>query len=189
MKIGIIIGSVRQGRVSGKMANWIAAALKERDGVEVELIDLLDYKLPLFDEAISPQYNPDRKPQGVVKQWLDKLAEQDAYVIVTPEYNRSISGALKNAIDYVAYEMAKKPVALAAHGSTEGAQAVVQLRGIMPGVLAVTTPVFIGLPYMTAMNMADDGSFEDEGDMRAKQLAGVLDDFLWYAEALKAARG
>ena len=188
MKLGIIIGSIRQGRVSGNMAAWVADAAKKYDGVEVELIDLLDYKLPMFDEAVSPQYNPDRKPEGEVKRWLDKLAEQDAYVIVTPEYNRSVPGVLKNAIDFVAYEMAKKPVAIATHGSTEGAQAVAQLRGIVPALLAVSTPVFVGLPYMDAQAMKADGTFEDAGGYRAGQLKAALDDIVWYGNALAAAR-
>jgi NAD(P)H-dependent FMN reductase len=188
MKLGIIIGSVRQGRVSGNMATWVANAAKKYEGVEVEVIDLLEYKLPMFDEAISPQYNPDRKPEGEVKRWLDKLAEQDAYIIVTPEYNRSIPGALKNAIDLVAFEMAKKPVAIASHGSTEGAQAVAQLRGIVPAVQAVSTPVFVGLPYMDAQGMTADGTFEDAGGYRAGQLTAMLDDLVWYGGALAAAR-
>ncbi|QQS20269.1 NAD(P)H-dependent oxidoreductase [Candidatus Saccharibacteria bacterium] len=188
MKLGIIVGSVRQGRVSGNMATWVANAAKAYEGVDVEVIDLLDYKLPMFDEAVSPQYNPDRKPEGEAKKWLDVLARQEAYVIVTPEYNRSISGALKNALDYVAYEMAKKPVALASHGSTEGAQAVAQLRGILAGVLAVATPVFVGLPYMDAQNMKEDGTFEDAGSYRAGQLKAALDDVVWYGNALAAAR-
>lgn len=189
MKLGIVIGSVRQGRVSDKMAKWVAAATVKNADVEVEIIDLMDYKLPFFDEAISPQFNPDRKPEGEVKRWLDTLAKQDAYIFVTPEYNRSIPGALKNAIDFVAYEMAKKPVAIATHGSTEGAQALVALRAIIPGVLAVSVPTFVGVSYMGAQSISENGEFGgDEGGMRAGQLGGMLDEVVWYGEALAAAR-
>lgn len=189
MKLGIVIGSVRQGRVSDKMAKWVAAATVKNADVEVEIIDLMDYKLPFFDEAISPQFNPDRKPEGEVKRWLDTLAKQDAYIFVTPEYNRSIPGALKNAIDFVAYEMAKKPVAIATHGSSNGAQAVAQLRGILPGTLAVTTPTFLGLPYMAAQSFKEDGTYgADDAEQRTPQLDSFIDEFLWYAKALAAAR-
>ncbi len=189
MKLGIIIGSTRQGRTSGNYAKWIASAASNTDGVEVTVLDLRDYKLPMFDEAISPQYNPDRKPEGEVKKWLDTLAAQDAFVVVTPEYNRSIPGVLKNAFDHVAYELAKKPVAVATHGSSNGAQAVAHMRGIVPGMLAVTTPTFIGLPYMEMQNFSEDGTYtSDMAEMFSGLLGNVLAEVKWYGDALAAAR-
>jgi len=186
MKLGIIIGSVRQGRVSANMAEWIASAARERTNLKVEVIDLKEYDLPMFDEAVSPQYNQDRKPDGELKRWLDALSAADAYVVVTPEYNRSIPGALKNAFDLVAHEMAKKPVAIATHGSTEGAQAVAAMRTIVPGMNAVTTPAFLGISFMGAQGITEDGMFEgDEAQMRASQLKAMLDEITWYGEALK----
>jgi NAD(P)H-dependent FMN reductase len=189
MKLGIIIGSVRQGRVSGKYAKWVANAATKLDGVAVTTIDLKDYNLPMFDEAISPQYNSERKPEGEVKKWLDVLSAQDAFVVVTPEYNRSIPGVLKNAFDYVAYEMAKKPVAVATHGSSNGAQAVAQLRGIVPGMLAVTTPTFIGLPFMEMQKFSEDGVYTSDTSGAMGDLLGrVLDELQWYGDALGVAR-
>src|SRR5580692_10561136 len=129
MKVQVIIGSTRPGRVSEKVAKWVALEAKELSDTTVELIDLADYDLPFLDEAISPQFNPDRKPNPVAKKLLDKLAEGEAYVLVTPEYNRSYSAVLKNALDYIDFQFERKPVALAAHGSTGGAQAVAHLRG------------------------------------------------------------
>jgi len=175
MKLGIIIGSVRRGRVSDKVAKWVSNAATKQDNVEVELIDLLDYKLPLFDEPISPQYNPNRVTEGEAKRWLETLAEQDAYVVVTPEYNRSVPGALKNALDYIAYEISGKPVAIVTHGASNGGQAVAHMRGIIPGLLGVTIPTFVGLPWGVA------SSFDTEGNISADdngQFAGLLDKVL-----------
>lgn len=189
MKLGIIIGSVRQGRVSGKYAKWVATEAAKLTGVEITTIDLFDYKLPMFDEAISPQYNPSRVVEGDVKRFLETLGAQDAYIVVTPEYNRSIPGVLKNAFDYVAFELAKKPVAIATHGSANGAQAVAQLRGIVPGMQAVTTPTFIGLPYMEMQNFTDEGEYKsDMAEMFTGLLGNVLAEVTWYGEALAAAR-
>ncbi len=140
MKLGIIIGSTRQGRSTDRPAKWALAAAQQLDDVEVELLDLADYPLPFFDEAISPQYNPERKTTGVVKAWLDKLAEMDALIVVTPEYNRTLPAVVKNAFDYVAYELERKPIGIIAHGSTGGAQAVHTLRSVAAGTLAVTVP-------------------------------------------------
>lgn len=185
MKLGIIIGSVRQGRVSDKIARWIQTAAAELPGVNAELIDLLDYPLPLFDEPISPQFNQNRTPEGVTKRWLAALADKDAYVLVTPEYNRSIPGALKNAFDFVAYEMKGKPVAIATHGSSNGAQAVAHLRGIIPGLHAITTPAFVGLPFAVASSFADDSTMPtDAHGHYAAALETMLKELTAYSTAL-----
>lgn len=184
MKIGIIVGSVRNGRVSGHIADWVRKKAKELEDTEAELIDLRTFNLPIFDEDISPKYNPDRKPVGVVKSWLDELAGQDAYVIVSPEYNRSIPGVLKNAFDHVAYEMANKPAALVSHGSYKGAFAISHLRTILPELGVITVPAFIGLPY---------GSFDTNGTPQNdlgqfdKPLADMLDSLKKYSVAIQPA--
>src|ERR1035438_10542452 len=98
MKIQIILGSTRPGRVVERVGKWVAAAAQEVEGFEVEVVDLADYDLPFFDEPISPRYNPDRKLSPAVQRWIAKLSEADGYVFVTPEYNHSITGVLKNAI-------------------------------------------------------------------------------------------
>jgi NAD(P)H-dependent FMN reductase len=111
MKLQVIIGSTRPGRISDRVAKWVAAEAKNLPDTSVDVVDLADYNLPFIDEAISPQFNPDRKPNEPARRWLSKLAEADVYVLVTPEYNRSYSAVLKNALDYVDFQMAKKPVA------------------------------------------------------------------------------
>ncbi|QQS19021.1 NAD(P)H-dependent oxidoreductase [Candidatus Saccharibacteria bacterium] len=95
------------GRSTDRVAKWVADAASKVAGAEVEVLDLRDYELPMFNEAISPQYNPDRKPEGAVKNWLDALSKNDAFIVVTPEYNRSIPAVLKNAFDHVGYELTK----------------------------------------------------------------------------------
>lgn len=192
MKLGIIIGSTREGRATDRAATWVAAAASKLESVEVEVLDLREYDLPFFNEAISPQYNPDRKPEGVVKQWLDKLAEKDAFIVVTPEYNRTLPAVLKNAFDYVAYELEKKPIALVAHGSTGGAQAVHTLRAVTAGTLAVSVPRAVYIPTMAGMafdeagNLSADLAANPYGPNSALQV--TLADLLWYASALATAR-
>lgn len=191
MKIGIIIGSTREGRTTDRVALWVAKTAKQLDNFDVEVIDLREYELPFFDEAISPQYNPERKPEGVVKAWLDKAADKDGLIIVTPEYNRSEPAVLKNAIDYIGYEFDRKPVALVAHGSTGGAQAVSHLRGIIAGALAVTVP--------RAVHVTMAGSIINEaGELSAEVAANpygpgtaletTLKDLFAYTSALAAIR-
>jgi len=167
MKLGIIIGSTRQGRVSDRLAKWVQKEATTNPDLEVTMLDLRDYEMPFFDEEISPQYNSNRQTTGVVKDWLDAVADQDAYVFVTPEYNRSFSAVLKNALDYVAYEMKGKPVGIATHGSANGAQAVTQLRGVIPGVLAISAPTFVGIPYAEMLDFSEDGT-PSEATLKAR---------------------
>jgi NAD(P)H-dependent FMN reductase len=123
MKLAVIIGSTREGRKTPAQAKWAANTAKEMDGVDAELVDLRDYPMPFFNEAISPRYNPERQVSPEVKPWLSKLEEFDAYIFVTPEYNHSITGVLKNALDYLTWEFVHKPGAVISHGSAGGARA------------------------------------------------------------------
>jgi NAD(P)H-dependent FMN reductase len=192
MKLHIIIGATRQGRVSDRVGKWVQSEASKLEGVDAELLDLRDYPMPFFDEAISPQYNPDRKPSPEVQKWLDKVADADAYVVVTPEYNRSTSAVLKNALDYLDFQFAKKPVGIVAHGSTGGAQAVAQLRGILPGVQAISVPAATFFSDRAAEHLSEDGQLSDElsgkpyGPLTALQ--NTLKETVWYANALAAAR-
>jgi NAD(P)H-dependent FMN reductase len=192
MKLQIIIGSTRPQRVSHLLAPWAANEAKKLDDTEVEIIDLLDYNLPFLDEPISPQYNPERKPNAAAKKFLDKIAEADAYVLITPEYNRSYSAVLKNALDYVDFQFKQKPVALLAHGSTGGAQAVSHLRGVLPGLLAITVPsatYFIGQVTQAIDehgNLSEDLKSNPYGPQSA--LKKMLTDTKWYSDALASAR-
>jgi NAD(P)H-dependent FMN reductase len=192
MKVQIIIGSTRPGRVTDRVAKWVANEAHNLADTEVELVDLADYQLPFLDEPISPQFNPQRKPGPAVQKWLDTLAKADAYVLVTPEYNRSYSAVLKNALDYIDFQFAKKPVALVAHGTTGGAQAVAHLRGVLPGLMAITVPRATFLIGRASELIDDAGNLSEElksqpyGPQTA--LKTTLDDLKWYSDALAAAR-
>lgn len=189
-RIAVIIGATRQGRVSDKLAKW--ASVEVSEVAEVETLDLRDYPLPIFDEAISPRYNPERKPSAEVQKWLDKVAEFDGYVIVTPEYNRSMSSVLKNAIDYLAYEMDNKPVALVAHGTSGGGQAVANLRMALPGVGAVTLPQALFFTDKVGEAIDEKGilkaELRDNPYGPQASLAGIAESVVKYAEALKSVR-
>jgi NAD(P)H-dependent FMN reductase len=191
MKVQILLGSIRPNRVTERVAKWVAAETAKLEDVSVEVVDLKDYPLPLFDEDTSPQYNPDRKPEGVVKRWLDKLAEADAFVVVSPEYNRSIPGPMKNAMDYVDFQFAKKPVALVTHGSVGGAYAMADYRIALAQMLAITVPeptMIIG----AAGVVEEDGTLDPDAASNpygpAGALAKTLQSLKWYGDALVAAR-
>jgi NAD(P)H-dependent FMN reductase len=128
LKIAVIAGSTRPGRRSRIVSEWIVAQACSRPGISYQLIDLADYNLPLLDEPAVPAIAQYRNEHTIA--WSRAVSQYDGYVFVTPEYNHSISAALKNALDYLFVEWNDKAAAFASYGSTGGIRAVQQLRTI-----------------------------------------------------------
>ena len=193
MKVAVIIGAVREGRKTPQQAAWVMKTLENMDDVDAELVDLRNYPMPIFDEPVSPRYNPERKIDPTAKQWLDKLAEFEAYVFVTPEYNHGVPGVLKNAIDYVDWQLNRKPAAVVSHGSAGGARAEVALKEILSESRMVPMSTIPGVA-MTHMSekIDEDGNLSEEekaspyGPQSALQM--LLDELKWYSDALATAR-
>lgn len=193
MKVAVIIGAVREGRKTPAQAKWVMKTLEVMEGVDAELVDLRDYSLPIFNEPISPRYNPKRQLDPETQKWLDKLAEFEAYVFVTPEYNHSVPGVLKNAIDFVDWQLQHKPAAVVSHGSAGGARAEVALKEILSESRMVPMSTVPGVA-MTGMSEKID----DEGNLSEAEKANpygpqsaletLLKDLQWYSDALSAAR-
>ena len=99
LKIAIVVGSTRPGRKADTVAHWVYGFAKQRSDAEYEIVDIADFNLPLLDEPIPPSMGKYLHPH--TQAWAAKSASFDAYIFVTPEYNHSPSGALKNAIDYL----------------------------------------------------------------------------------------
>lgn len=191
MKLGIIVGTTRNNRQTPKQAKWVAGTAGQLEGVDVEIIDLADYPMPFFAEPVSPRYNPERQIDPAVQKYLDKLAEQDAYIFVTPEYNHSIPGVLKNSFDYLDWQMAKKPAGIVSHGTVGGARAAMHLKEIISEAQAVPMSKFVAFSHMSdaiddAGNLLEEVKANPYGPQGA--LDGLLADLVWYGDALAKAR-
>jgi len=125
-RIGIILGSTRPNRNGEQVARWVYDIAAGRTDAEFELVDLRDYPLPHLDEPLPPSMGQYQNEH--TKQWADKIASFDGFVFVTPEYNHSTSGVLKNAIDYLYAEWNNKAVGFVSYGAVGGARAAEQLR-------------------------------------------------------------
>lgn len=193
MRAAVIIGAVREGRKTPRQAKWVMKALEAMEGVQAELVDLKDYPMPIFNEPVSPRYNPDRKVVPEAQRWLNKLEEFEAYVFVTPEYNHAVPGVLKNAIDYIDWQLQRKPVTVVSHGSAGGARAEVALKEILSESRAVPMSTVSGVA-MTGMNdkIDEDGNLSEaeKSNPRGPQsaLETLLAELNWYSDALAAAR-
>jgi NAD(P)H-dependent FMN reductase len=193
MKLAVIIGATRQGRKTEQQAKWAFNSANQLDGVNAELVDLRDYPMPFFDELISPRYNPDRKIDPAVKPWLAKLEEFDAYLFVTPEYNHSITGVLKNALDYVTWELVHKPAAVISHGANGGARAMTDLKEILSESRAVLVPSASSVAISGMSEVIDEqGNLSEEAKANPygpqSGLEALLTDLKWYSDALSVAR-
>ena len=126
LKIGIVVGSTREGRFADKPANWIRDLAQQRPELDVELVDLRDYPMPFFEDATSPAYGP--SPNKLVQAWQAKVASLDGYIFTAAEYNHGPTAVLKNALDYAFKEWNNKPAAFVGYGGVGGTRAVEQLR-------------------------------------------------------------
>src|SRR6187401_1260043 len=129
IKIAIILGSTRPGRNGEAVAKWVSEIAQKRTDAEFELVDIKDFNLPLLDEPVPPSMGQYSKPH--TKAWAAKVGSFDGYVFVTPEYNHGISGALKNAIDFLFAEWNNKAAGFVSYGGASGARAVEHLRLIV----------------------------------------------------------
>ena len=120
-RIGIILGSTRPNRNGEQVARWVYDLASRRGDAEFELLDLRDYPLPHLDEPLSPSFG--QYQNAHTKVWASKIASFDGFVIVTAEYNHSIPGVLKNALDYLYTEWNNKAVGFVSYGGAGGARA------------------------------------------------------------------
>jgi NAD(P)H-dependent FMN reductase len=183
VKLQIILGSTRPGRAGEAVAQWAYKAASKRDDFEVELVDVADYELPLLDEPVPPMMKQYTKEH--TKKWSEKIAQADGYIIVAAEYNHSIAGGLKNAIDYLNHEWRDKSVGFVSYGSAGGARAVEHLRGVA-GELHMAD-----VREQILLYLASD--FEKYSDFKPtetheEQLNKVFDQVTRWAKALQPLR-
>jgi len=190
-KLQIIVGSTRPTRAAERIFPWIADQAIRRGDFDVEVIDLREWKLPFFQEHLGtigdfadPTYS-----DPVVRAWNAKIAEGDAYVIISPEYNHSVPGELKNAIDsvFVSFALRNKPVAFVGYsaGIAAGTRAVEHLALIAIEAEAVPLRNTVLIPSV-ASAFGEDG--EPTNPATEAALAITLDDLSWWANALASAR-
>lgn len=189
VNIKIIIGSTREGRFGDKPAKWIQDEISKMDEVKSEVLDLKDYPMPFFNEAMSPAMSPEPYANENVQKWTAKIAEADGFIMISPEYNHGYAAVLKNALDYVYKEWNRKPVGFVSYGGVSGARSVEQLRQVVvelqmaPIRSAIHFPTDKWMPVLMGKNSPDE-LFTASKD----NLEKFMDDLLWWTKALKAAR-
>lgn len=182
-RIGIILGSTRPNRNGEQVAQWVLDVASSRDDAEFELIDLRDHPLPHLDEPLPPslgQYHNEH-----TKKWAAKIASFDGFVIVTPEYNHSTSGVLKNAIDYLYAEWNNKAVGFVSYGSAGGTRAVEHLRLVAGELQLADVRQQVALSLLTEF---ENFSVFKPGAYTLPALNTLLDQVITWSTALAPLR-
>jgi NAD(P)H-dependent FMN reductase len=183
IKIAVIIGSTRPGRNGEAVAKWVHEIAQKRSDAEFELVDIKDFNLPLLDEPMPPSMGQYSKSH--TKAWAAKIGSFDGYVFVTPEYNHGISGALKNAIDFLFREWNDKAAGFVSYGGAGGARAVEQLRLVLAEVRIATVRNQVLLSMFTDF---ENFSVFKPAPQHEKSVNAVFDQVVAWAGALKTLR-
>ena len=190
-KLLVIVGSVRPARAADLVVPWVASRARAHDGFDVELADLRDWPLPMFAEhpgtigdISDPTYS-----EPVVQAWNKKVKQADAFIVITPEYNHSVPGGLKNAIDsvWLSFGFRNKPVATVGYsgGIGGGIRAIEHLAGVFVEAEAVPLRNTVVIPFVRT---AFDGNGEPVNPVTDISLQILLDDLAWWSAALESAR-
>ena len=191
LKLQVIVGSTRPTRASDKVVPWVLERATHHDAFEVETLDLRDWPMPFFQEHVGTigDMSDPTFSDPVVKAWNTKIAEGDAYLVVTPEYNHSIPGVLKNAFDniFITHALRNKPISAVSYsgGTAAGVRAIEHLALIAIECEMAPIRSTVIIPNVLAAFDENDDPVDYNTDIAMKV---TLDDLAWWGEALAAAR-
>jgi NAD(P)H-dependent FMN reductase len=188
-RIALIVGSTRPTRFADKPAQWMLQQAQARQDMEVEVVDLRDHLLPFFSEVASNLRMPSQDPEAV--RWQQTVGKFDGYIFVVAEYNHSITGVLKNALDQAYKEWNRKPFTAIGYGSVGGGRAIEHLRGIGVELQMVSTRSAVhigGSDFMAVFPMGGNKPMEEIQAGLLPAATAALDELVWWAKATMAAR-
>ncbi|PRW64215.1 NADPH-dependent FMN reductase [Actinopolyspora mortivallis] len=184
VKLAVVIGSVRDGRIGPTVAEWFALQARHHGEVEVDVVDLADYPLPL--NMPSPD-ELDAKTQEAHRGLKERLAQSDAFVVVTAEYNHTIPPGLSNSINWYLNEWKAKPVGLVSYGGMAGGiRAAEHLRQVFAEVHAITVRDMLSFHNPWGKFDSTDPTVAPEGSEAAAK--ALLDQLVWWGRTLRNGR-
>jgi NAD(P)H-dependent FMN reductase len=188
-RIALVIGSTRPSRFADVPTQWMLKQAQARDDLDVELVDLRDHPLPFFDEMASNLWMPSQNPEAV--RWQETIAKYDGFIFVVAEYNHSITGVLKNALDQAYKEWGRKPFTAIGYGGTGAVRAVEHLRMIGVELQMVSTHAAVhigGGDFMAVHPAFGNQPIESIEASLLNSAKTALDELVWWAKATMAAK-
>lgn len=183
LKIGIVVGSVRKGRNADAVSHWMYNFATKRNDAEYELVDLINYKLPLLGQEIPSEQK--EEANFAIKSWSESMAKYDGYIFVTPEYNHAVGGALKNALDYLNPELNNKAAGFVGYGSLGGVRAHENMRLILGELQVAVVRTAVTFSLMTDF---ENMSVFKPAEYHEGNANTMLDQILAWSGALKKLR-
>lgn len=187
LNLQVVVASTRDERKGPLIAAWFTEQARRHGRFQVEVVDLAEVDLPLFDEPRHPrlrQYEHDH-----TRRWSGTVQRADAFVFVTPEYNHGAPPSLVNALDFLVQEWAYKPVGFVSYGgASSGLRGVQMTKQIVAALRMVPVVEAVALPFFTQYVDAETGAF-DPGAVQEQAAGAMLDELLKWADALKPLRG
>lgn len=177
LNIGIILGSTRDGRVSPQVGEWVKGIAEKRDDANYEIVDIAEFQLPFLGTT-------DGTEPGIAA-WNEKLAGLDGFVFIVQEYNHSITGALKNAVDFAREAWFNKAAGIVSYGSTGGARAAEHLRGILGELLVADVRTH---PTLSLFTDFENFTTFKPAELHQKNVNEMLDQVIAWSGALKTLR-
>jgi NAD(P)H-dependent FMN reductase len=177
LNVGIILGSTRQGRVSPQVGEWVKGIADKRGDANYEIVDIAGYQLPFLGTT-------DGTEPGIAA-WNEKLTSLDGFVFIVQEYNHSITGALKNALDFAREAWNNKAAGIVSYGSTGGARAAEHLRGIMGELMIADVRVH---PTLSLFTDFENFTTFKPGELHLNNVNAMLDQVVAWSGALKVLR-
>jgi NAD(P)H-dependent FMN reductase len=185
MLLQIFIVSTREGRKGEPVARWFEGRARAHGAFEIELVDLAEVNLPLFDEPEHPMLRKYRHDH--TKRWSERVSRADAFVFVTPEYNYSAPPSIVNALDYLVHEWAYKPLGFVSYGGVSGGTRAAQMIKLQATALRMMPiPESVALPFFA--KLFDAGGSFNPGETQETAADAMLTQLKRWTDALRVLR-
>lgn len=188
LTIALIVGSTRPNRFADRPKDWIVEGAKSRGDFALDVLDLRDFKLPMFEEPAPPAFSKGVFTHPAAKAWGARIAVADGFIALTPEYHHAMPAVLKNAFESAYNEWMNKPIAFVGYGGVGAARAVENGRtvAIELQMAPIQKAVHIGLePFIGVIR--EGRTLASYEHLNAARTA-MFNQLVWWAKALKAAR-
>jgi NAD(P)H-dependent FMN reductase len=188
LKVGLIVGSTRQNRFADTPVAWLVEGATARTDLQLELLDLRDYRLPFFDEPAPPAFTGGVYSQPEAEAWRKRIGEFDAFIATVAEYNHGPTAVLKNAFDNAHLEWQRKPIAFVGYGGVGAARAIEQLRGVVVELQMAPIRHEVNIAMEPFLGIVRSGRTLNDYEYLVQARNTMFDQLAWWGEALKAAR-
>lgn len=185
MKIGIVVGSVREGRVARNVGDWLMQQTEGRTDATYEVIDLKEFNVPMLADAALPMMANKQYASPEVQAWSDAIDACDGYIFILSEHNHAVAGAFKNAFDTLSNEWRQKAVSFVTYATEGGARVAEHMRQVVANFSMYDVRAAMALMRWTEFD--GDGAFVPK-DSRAAEFASLLDELVPASKAMATLR-